>query len=148
MPNSLLEHCRVLCLKHCCQCCHWLQWCPGHTLYKHKYLQIWSQERADNLCKKYFWVKQTVQAKHNPLILVLFISWFQLLDIFCSQNYCRFLLLIILYYHRLYYTVVSHSRITLRWPISIHVQKVIPFYLNYLVLQFSQTGYKTEGMSL
>ena len=52
------------------------------------------------------------------------------------------------YNHRLYYTVVSHSRITLRWPISIHVRKVIPFYLNDPVLQFSQTGYQTEGMSL
>ena len=37
---------------------------------------------------------------------------------------------------RLYYTVVSHSHIISRWPISIHVQKVIPFYLNYPVLQF------------
>ena len=50
--------------------------------------------------------------------------------------------------HRLYYTVVSHSDITLRWPISIHVRKVIPFYFDFPVLQFSQTGYQTEGMSL
>ena len=34
------------------------------------------------------------------------------------------------YDHRLYYTVVSHSDITLRSPISIHVRKDIPFYLN------------------
>ena len=39
------------------------------------------------------------------------------------------------YEHRLYYTVVSHSpHITLRWPISIHVRKDIPFYLNDPVL--------------
>ena len=50
--------------------------------------------------------------------------------------------------HRLYYTVVSHSHMTLRCPISIHVQKVIPFDLNDLVLQLSQTGYQTECMSL
>ena len=35
---------------------------------------------------------------------------------------------------------------TVRWPISIHVRKVIPFYLNDPVLQSSQTGYQTEGM--
>ena len=39
--------------------------------------------------------------------------------------------------HRFYYTVVSHSDITLRWPISIHVQKVIPilFYPENLTLR-------------
>ena len=52
------------------------------------------------------------------------------------------------HYHRLYYTVVSHSDITLRWPISIHARKVIPFYLNDPEFQFSQTVYQTEGMSL
>ena len=52
------------------------------------------------------------------------------------------------YNHKLYYTVVSHSHITLRWPSSIHVQKVIPSYLNDTVLQSSQTGYQIKGMSL
>ena len=33
-------------------------------------------------------------------------------------------------------------------PLSIHVRKVIPFYLNDPVLQFSHTGYQTESMSL
>ena len=49
---------------------------------------------------------------------------------------------------KLYNTVVSLSRITLRWPISTHAQKVVPFYLNDPVFQFSQTGYQTERMSL
>ena len=32
--------------------------------------------------------------------------------------------------------------------IALHVRKVIPFYVRDPVLQFSQTGYQTEGMSL
>ena len=47
-----------------------------------------------------------------------------------------------------WWATLTSCHITLRWPISIHVQKVIPFYLNDPVLQFSQTGYQTEGMSL
>ena len=47
-------------------------------------------------------------------------------------------------YHRFYYTVVSHSHITL----TSHVRKVIPFYLNDPVLQFSPTRYHNEGTSL
>ena len=35
-----------------------------------------------------------------------------------------------------------------RWPESIHMQKVIPFYLNDLVLQLSHTAYQAEGMCL
>ena len=42
----------------------------------------------------------------------------------------------------------SDSHITLRWPISMHVQKVIPFHSNDPVRHFSQTGYQTEGISL
>ena len=32
VPSVLSLHstARVLWLKHCCQCCHWPQWCPGH----------------------------------------------------------------------------------------------------------------------
>ena len=43
---------------------------------------------------------------------------------------------------------LASCHITFRWPISTHVRKVIPFYLNDPVLQFSQTGYQTVGMSL
>ena len=44
--------------------------------------------------------------------------------------------------------MVSHSHTTLGWPISIRVQKIIPFYLNDPVLRFSQPGYQIEGVSL
>ena len=45
-------------------------------------------------------------------------------------------------------SLVSHSIITLRWPLSIHVRKVILFYFNDQVIQFSRKGYQTEGISL
>ena len=35
-----------------------------------------------------------------------------------------------------------------KWPISIHAQKLIPFYSNDLVLQFFQTGNKSQPKML